>query len=159
MRNYTQFGAWLEAQRAARDASLDEFAVVLGVDASNLSRYMNGTRAPSRKNLRLIAAALGVEKAELDAMVEADEAAKVGRSYAEQHEAGPGFAIVSATATTEVRDPRLIGLFYGVLGRWERMTEAERASVRPDDVDIPLRPPAAEDGNAAGGEPGPGDPA
>lgn len=158
MRRYTQFGAWLEQQRAARDASLEEFATLLGVDGSNVSRYLNGERAPSRKNLRLIAAALRIDRSDLEALVEADAVAKLGQQAAGLLQDGPGFAIVSPTATIQVRDPRLIGLFYGVLGRWERMTEEERASVRFDDVDIPHRPAAGER-DVTGGEPGADDPA
>lgn len=164
-----RLGELLEAERSRRDLTLTDFARdVLGLDHSQVSRYINGVQSPARRTVRKIAAALGVTVGEIDAMLAEADAARRGR-----HKPGLGptgedqgdvthgpsaVLVVSAPAVGETRidDPRLVGYFYGFLSKWARMTEEERESLLADEVDIPEPPAAGGERDVGGGRPGPG---
>lgn len=137
------FGDFLEGERAKRGLTLTEFARdVLGIDHGMASRYVNGLATPGRKTLRKIAAALNGSVAELDALIEEQEAARRGRHR-------PGLGAPGEESTTvpvelvqeiaeraaaqavervlDLRDPSLPLALYDV---GDELTEEEEDSIR-----------------------------
>lgn len=53
----------------ARDLGVREFATLIGLDHSLLSRYLNGRQSPSRTNVRRIAAGLGVPQGDIEGLL------------------------------------------------------------------------------------------
>ena len=65
-------GAWLQEHH---DGAASEGAVVVGIDQSMLSRYLNGRTAPSRQTAKKIAASTGIPLANLLEMIDEQDRA------------------------------------------------------------------------------------